>query len=61
MEYISENIGTIVTGLIILAVLLMITVKLVKDKKAGKSICGSNCKCCPNSALCHSNRGKQVK
>jgi hypothetical protein len=32
---------------------------MVKDKKRGKSSCGCNCGCCPNSAACHgAKRGK---
>jgi len=61
MNFISENLGTIIVGIIVLAIVAAISLKLFKDKKEGKSSCGSSCKCCPNSALCHSQKGKRVK
>lgn len=32
------------------------TMKLRKDKADGKSSCGCNCGCCPNSSLCRSGQ-----
>lgn len=53
MEFFSANIGTIFVAIVLIAIAAMITVKLKKDKKAGKSSCGCSCGGCPNSALCH--------
>ncbi len=39
--------GTVVVGLIILAIVLFIVKKMIKDKQKGKSIqCGGDCKYC---------------
>lgn len=54
-EFFAQNIGTIIVLLIVAAVVVAIVVKLVKDKRMGKSTCGGKCGCCPNSALCHKN------
>ena len=44
--------GTIIIGLIVLAIVVSIITKMVKDKKEGKSICcGNDCKHCGGS--CH--------
>ncbi|MDE6092611.1 MAG: FeoB-associated Cys-rich membrane protein [Ruminococcus sp.] len=50
------NAGTVITGLILIAIIAMIIIRLVSDKKKGKSSCGCNCGCCPNSENCHGNR-----
>ena len=49
MDYLISNIGTIVVFLIIAAVVTLIVIKLRKDKAGGKSSCGCNCGCRPNS------------
>lgn len=55
-------IGTIIAGLIVLAVVVGIVVKLCSDKKKGKSLCGGNCANCPGGCMCHSaNNGSQKK
>lgn len=39
--------GTIITGIMVLAVVVLIINSMAKDKKNGKSIqCGSDCKHC---------------
>lgn len=44
--------GTVIVGLILLAVVALIIRSMVKDKKAGKSIqCGGDCKHC--GGQCH--------
>ena len=47
--------GTVITGLILLTIIVLITVKMIKDKKNGKSSCGCGCEHCPNSSNCHGN------
>ncbi len=55
MHFITENIGTIIVGIIILAVVAGITVKLIRDKNKGKTSCGCGCSNCPSSGICHKN------
>ena len=52
-QWIGENAGTILvsTGLIMLSARIIL--RLRKDKKQGKSSCGSSCGCCPMAGSCH--------
>ncbi|MBR3817442.1 MAG: FeoB-associated Cys-rich membrane protein [Clostridia bacterium] len=43
--FLKENLGTIVVGAILAAVLIMAAFKIRKDKKSGKGCCG-NCSSC---------------
>lgn len=55
LTWLSENISTIIISLIVAAVLATVIVKMIRDKKNGKSSCSCGCGCgsCPNSSLCH--------
>ncbi len=53
LEFLQNNIGSIVVGFILAAVVIGISVKLISDKKKGKSTCSCGCSTCPNSSLCH--------
>lgn len=45
--------GTLVIGIILVAVVAAIIVSLVKNKKHGKSSCGNNCAHCAMAGSCH--------
>ncbi|MDD6345037.1 MAG: FeoB-associated Cys-rich membrane protein [Ruminococcus sp.] len=45
------SIGTIITATVLIAVIIIIIAKMIKDKKSGKSSC--NCGNCPYSGQCH--------
>ena len=51
--FFSENLSTIIIGLIIFAAVVMIIVNMVKNRKKGKSSCGCGCSSCPSSDICH--------
>lgn len=53
LDFILANGGTIVVGLAVAALLTAVTVKLVRDKRSGKSSCGGGCAGCPCSGSCH--------
>ena len=55
LDFLKENLSTIIIGLIILAVVAGIVVKMIKDKKNGKSSCSCGCGCenCPSAGICH--------
>ncbi|MBC8609544.1 FeoB-associated Cys-rich membrane protein [Massiliimalia timonensis] len=54
LEFLADNIGTIVIGLVLLVVIILVIRKLVKDRKNGSACsCGCGCKDCPSSSLCH--------
>ncbi len=46
LEFISENLSTIIIGVLVLIVLFFAARKLIKDKKSGKGTCGGNCSKC---------------
>jgi len=52
-QWIGENIGTIIVGIALIALVTGIIIRLRKEKKQGKSSCGGNCGCCPMSGSCH--------
>ncbi|MCR5310308.1 MAG: FeoB-associated Cys-rich membrane protein [Lachnospiraceae bacterium] len=52
-EFFASNLGTIIVLLILAAVVFLIVRSIVKDKKKGKSTCGSNCAHCAMSGTCH--------
>lgn len=56
MNVILENIGTIIFFMLVASVIGAVLCKLHKDKKNGRSSCGCNCGCCPNSGLCHADK-----
>lgn len=53
LQWICENIGTIVVGLVLLAVVILIVRIMMRDKKQGKSSCGGNCASCGGCCACH--------
>jgi hypothetical protein len=55
IDFIVSNLGTIIVGLIVLAIIVAIIVKKIKDRKAGKSSCSCGCSNCPSSSMCHKN------
>ena len=40
LEWLAANIGTIIVALIVIAVIVFVVARMVKDKKEGKSSCG---------------------
>jgi len=58
MTWILANIWTIVVSLILIAIVTLIIIKLIKDKKKGRSSCGCNCGNCPMSGSCKSSQKK---
>ncbi|MDO4357076.1 MAG: FeoB-associated Cys-rich membrane protein [Clostridia bacterium] len=48
------NLGTIIVGIAVLALLVAIARKLLRDRKQGKNSCGCNCAHCPSAGMCHS-------
>ncbi|MCR4962425.1 MAG: FeoB-associated Cys-rich membrane protein [Firmicutes bacterium] len=50
--WITENMASIVIGLLLAAVVSLIVRSLIKNKKTGKSSCGCGCSHCPMSGAC---------
>jgi hypothetical protein len=55
-EFFSQNIGTVIVLLILLAIVAAIIAGLAKDRKQGRTSCGCGCKGCPNSGMCHGKK-----
>lgn len=55
LDFLKENLSTIIIGLAILGAVVGIVVKMIKDKKNGKSTCSCGCGCenCPSAGICH--------
>lgn len=53
MEWLVNNLATIIISLILAVIAGLIIYKMAKDKKQGKSSCGCNCSCCPMGSACH--------
>ncbi len=58
MAWILENLSTIIVLIVVVAILSLIVVKMIKDKKQGKSSCGCNCSSCPMGGSCNSIKKK---
>lgn len=52
MEWFAQNSGTIIVGLIVLAIVVAISVHLYRQKKEGKTQCGG-CTGCSHSVNGH--------
>ena len=61
IEFSTANIGTIAVFLILAALLTLVAVKIIKDKKNGASTCGCGCSTCPYSGKCHAEADKSPK
>ena len=55
-SWLAANISTIVIGLVLAAIVAAIILKLVRDKKAGRSSCGCGCSACAMSESCHKSQ-----
>lgn len=57
--FLQNNWGSLLVGGIVLALIAAIVAKLVRDARAGKHICGGDCKSC--GGHCASCSGCQAK
>ena len=53
LNFIIQNLATVLIALALVLVCTLIVVKMVKDKKKGKSGCGCGCSGCAMSHMCH--------
>ena len=56
LHWLGDNIGTILTAAVLLVLVGGVLIKLIRDKKHGKSTCGCSCGCCPMSGACHKQK-----
>ncbi len=53
LEWLSQNIGTIVACLVLALIVAGVIVYLVRQHKKGKKSCGCDCAHCALSGTCH--------
>lgn len=53
IEFFATYFSTIVVGGLVGLLLFAVIIKMIKDKKKGKSSCGCHCADCPSSGMCH--------
>ena len=54
--FIVDNLATILLSAVIFGLFIGIIVKLVRDRRKGKSSCGCNCAHCAMHGSCHSQK-----
>ena len=59
VNFLKDNIATILISLVLLGIVLLIVRGIFKDKKKGKSSCGCNCGSCAMAGSCHSGSAKK--
>ena len=59
MEFLKNNIGTIAVAAVLIAVLAAIALKIIRDRKNGRSACSCGCSGCPMSEKCHEKAEKK--
>ena len=58
LEFITNYGGSIAVGAVVLAIIALVIVKFVKDKRAGRSSCGCDCGSC--GCGCNAKREKNT-
>ena len=53
-SFLAENGGTLLVGVLVLAVVVLVVLKILGNRRKGKSSCGCGCDHCPSSGMCHS-------
>ena len=53
LDWIIQNLANIVICLVLILAVTLAVVKLVRDKKAGRSSCGCGCSACALRGSCH--------
>ena len=56
MAWLMSNLGSIIIALVLAVIVALIIVKMLRDKKNGKSSCGCGCSNCAMKDSCHSNK-----
>ena len=51
LEFLTANGGTLLIGALIAVAVVLILLKLRRDKRKGRSSCG--CENCPSAGMCH--------
>ena len=58
LQWIKENIGTIITALVLIALAAGAIWHMIRRKRQGKGGCGCGCSGCASAGSCPQNRDK---
>lgn len=58
IQFIAENYGSIIVGVIVFAIVVAVAIKLIRDKKNRKSSCSCGCDGCPSAGICHQDKSR---
>lgn len=53
MLWLTENLATVILSAVLVAIVTLIILHLVKNRRRGKSSCGCSCGSCPMNGSCH--------
>ena len=56
LQWLSNNLATILICLVLAVIVALIIWSLVRNKKKGKSSCGCNCAHCAMAGSCHNKK-----
>ena len=59
MAWITQNLESILATLVLGTALTLIVLRLIRNKKQGKPLCGGGCGGCPNAGACHGREKKK--
>ena len=59
MQWLADNIGTLVVLLVVAVISGLATYSLIKNKKKGGCSCGCGCSGCPMASKCHPDKKDQ--
>ena len=54
MAWLAGNIGTILIGMLVAGIVVFDIIKIINDRKKGKTSCGCGCANCAMKGSCHS-------
>lgn len=54
------NMPTVIVGVIVAAVIALVIIKIIKDKKSGKGGCSCGCDGCSAGCNCHSDEKDSI-
>lgn len=59
MDWICENLGTIIVATIVFSFIIFLIVRIIIKKKKGVNSCSCGCSSCPSSQYCKSKENKE--
>lgn len=56
LAFLEENLGTILIGAVLLAIIAAILWRMIRNRKKGSCSCGSGCEHCAGASACHGEK-----